>query len=351
MDFSPRTQRLIAEIKAVQLKADCSATQLAADVRQILLAATVDIEQRWQFLTPEDQVDALTDLITLTLVYNRAFGDEVSPTEVLTQAVGKTLSEQSSPVDQATLATGLQADDVATAVDVYARVVDYARSPEHGVEMIDAIETLLTLIRDYADTAAISDVAAKAPEKVFDDLGGRYVEVGYFADDYWQAEGPSPYDVFAYAADYMLTDTAALTDLLASAMSYARAYADSTLLADATSLEPQLTRTESLVTADDATKSLALAYEESLSATDVAALDFVTQIQELVSAAEDFARTVDFVRATAEAATATDAFAKTFATAFSDVGGLYAVLGYFADDYVVAPTGPTVYDTFSYTLA
>lgn len=351
MDSSSRIQRLIAQIEAVQLKADCSATQLAAEVRQILLAATVDIEQRWQFLTPEDQVDALTDLITLTLVYNRAFGDEVAPTEVLTQAVGKTLSEQSSPVDQATLATGLQADDVATAVDDYARVVDYARSPEHGVEMIDAIETLLTLIRDYADTAAISDVAAKAPEKVFADLGGLYVEAGYFADDYWQAAGATPYDVFAYAADYGLTDTAALTDLLAIVTSYARAYADSTLLADATSLEPQLTRTESLVTADDATKSLALAYEESLSATDVAALDFVTQIQELVSAAEDFARTVDFVRATAEVATATDVSAKTFTTAFSDIGGMYANLGYFADDYVAVGTGPAVYDTFSYTLA
>jgi len=351
MDSSSRIQRLIAQIEAVQLKADCSAAQLAAEVRQILLAATVDIEQRWQFLTPEDQVDALTDLITLTLVYNRAFGDEVSPTEVLTQAVGKTLSEQSSPVDQATLATGLQADDVATAVDVYARVVDYARSPEHGVEMIDAIETLLTLIRDYADTAAISDVAAKAPEKVFADLGGLYVEAGYFADDYWQAAGVSPYDTFAYSADYALADIAALTDLLASAMSYVRAYVDSAVLTEATALDTQLDRTDSLATLDDTKLAIGLDCVETAVAVDEATLEFAAQVQELVAAAEDFARTVDFVRATAEVATATDVSAKTFTTAFSDIGGLYANLGYFADDYVAVGTGPAIYDTFSYTLA
>ena len=351
MDFSPRIQRLIAQIEAIQLKADCSVTQLVAEVRQILLAATVDIEQRWQFMGPEDRVSAITDVITVIRIYTRAFSDEATTTETLAQSVGKALSDQSYPVDQAALATGLQADDVFSVGDTYARAVDYARSPEDVVEMADFIETMLTIIRGYTDTAALSDAATKTPEKVFADLGGLYVEAGYFADDYWQAGGPSPYDAFAYAADYVLTDTAALTDLLASAMSYARAYADNALLADATSLEPQLTRTESLTATDDATKALSPVYAETLTSADAAALDFATQIQELVAAAEDFAKTVDFARSITETAPTTDAPIKTCTKAVSDIGGLYAVLGYFADDYVQVGTGPAVYDTFTYTLA
>ncbi len=332
------------------MDARVSVTRLMADVRQRLLAALMDIEQRWQLLTPEDRVDALTDLIALSLIYNRAFSDEATTTETLAQSVGKALSDQSYPVDQAALATGLQADDVFSVGDTYARAVDYARSPEDFVEMADVIETLLTIIRGYTDTAALSDAAAKTPEKVFADLGGLYVEAGYFADDYWQADGVTPGDAFALTAIKSAAETLTLADLLAYAMEYARTYADSALLADATSLEPQLTRTESLTATDDATKALSPVYEETLTSADAAALDFATQIQELVAAAEDFAKTVDFARSVTETASATDAPTKTFTTAFSDIGGLYAAVGYFADDYVQVGTGPAVYDTFTFTL-
>jgi len=59
---------------------DVAVTQLAAEVRQVLLATTVDIEQRWQFLTPQDRVAAVSDVVFVAVLYNRLFADGVGVT-------------------------------------------------------------------------------------------------------------------------------------------------------------------------------------------------------------------------------------------------------------------------------
>lgn len=258
MDFSPRVQRLIAEIRAVQLKAECSATQLAADVRQILLAATVDIEQRWAFLSMEDRVSAITDVVTVIRIYNRVFADDASMADVATRLTSKFLTEVVPPADAASLQVSALIEEVCPPNDAFSRTVGYARSQDDSIGVFDALETFLTLIRGYADDVASFDATHWGLERL---------------------------------------------------------------------------------------------HVEDVTAAEEAVLDFSTQIQELVAAAEDFARTVSFARTATEAVAATDAPAKTFTTSFSDTGGLYAVLNYFADDYVEEGTGPAVYDTFSYTLA
>ena len=331
------------------MDARVSVTRLVADVRQRLLAALMDIEQRWKFLTPEDRVDALTDLIALTISYIRAFSDAVTPTDVLAQAVDKGLSDLAPMTDLITQLTEKQTSDTLAAIDAFSRTVVYDRSLEDATGADDAFDRLLAVIREYADTVDLSDETSKAPLKVFTDLSGPYVEEGYFADDYWQSAGPVIYDATLLAPSKQVLELAPLTDFLTLVAAYIRNYADSALLEDAASLELQLPRTESLTATDDASKALSPVYEETLTSADAAALDFTAQLQELVAAAEGFA--VDFDRLVAETASATDDPAKTFAAAFFEFGAPYAADGYFADVYVAPPTGPAVSDTFTFTLA
>ena len=332
------------------MDARVSVTRLMADARQRLLAALMDVEQRWKFLTPEDRVDALTDLIALAISYIRAFSDAVTPTDVLAQAVAKGLSDLAPVTDLIARVTEKQTSDTLAAIDAFSRTVVYDRSLEDATGADDIFDRLLAVIREYADTVDLSDATSKAPLKVFEDLSGPYVEAGYFADDYWQSAGPVVYDATLLAPSKQVLELASLTDFLTLVAAYIRNYADSVPLTDALSLEHQIPRTETLSATDTPTKVLSPAYGESLSVADSATLDFTTQIQELVASAENFARSVDFTRSVTETASATDAPAKTFAAAFFEFGAPYAAAGYFADDYVAPPTGPAVHDTFTYTL-
>ena len=166
-------------------------------------------------------------------------------------------------------------------------------------DRVDAVTDLITLLyiynRAFTDEATTSETLAQTVGKALSDQS-------YLVDQAALAVGLQTDAVLAAIDDYSRT------------VAYARTYVDNTLPADAAAIEPQLARTESLSTTDAAAKSVSPGYAETCNPTDAAA--------------------------------------KTFTTAFSDVvGGLYAAVGYFADDYVVAGTGPAVYDTFSYTLA
>lgn len=351
MDFSPRVQKLIAEIRAVQLKAECSATQLAADVRQILLATTVDIEQRWQWLSPEDQVEALTDLITLVVIFNRGFAESATVADATANATGKALSEILGSEDQANLTVDLNPDDVVGMLDTLSRVMDYRPAFDDSFGMVDALEAFLLIVRQYADSVAPYDVPAKAADKFIEDLGGLYVETGYFADDYWQAGAPVVMDTFSGQVGKTLIDSASLADALSAVTAFVRALSDTAAPLDAAVMESQLGKADIAATTDATVLGFEALNTDTVAPIDAAALDFAAQVQDLVATAEDFARTVSFVRTATEAVTATDTQAKAFTASFSDIGGLYANLGYFADDYVAAGAGPAVYDTFSYTLA
>lgn len=350
MDSTPLVTRLTALIEATRLKADASVTQLAADVRQVLLATTVDIEQRWVFLTPEDRVDALTDLIALVMIYNRAFSDGADLLDALSYAVNKALTDTASAQDQAALAMASLLEDVASLNDTFSRSCQFARTAEDAVGTMDTLTTFLTLIRAYADSFAVNDAPAKEAGKVFEELGGLYTEAGYFADDYWQAEGPSPFDQATLALSTVATDTALLEDVLQAAVSFARAYAEFTTTTDASTLSSTLAKADTATPSDSTTYALDAAYADTAAIAEQAALDFATQMQELVAAAEGFARTVDFARSATESVTPSDTPAKTFTTSFADIGGLYAAVEYFADDYVEEGTGPAVYDSFTYAL-
>ena len=350
MDSTPLVTRLTALIEATRLKADASVTQLAADVRQVLLATTVDIEQRWVFLTPEDRVDALTDLIALVMIYNRAFSDTAFAADLANLSTDKFLTEIAALDDAASLQVAPLIEDVCSSDDVFARIVEYTRDPEDSVEMIDAIETLLTLVRVYSDSFAVNDAPAKEAGKVFEELGGLYVEAGYFADDYWQAGGPSLFDFATLALSTVATDTALLEDVLQAAVSFVRAYAEFTTTTDASTLSSTLAKADTATPSDSTTYALDAAYADTAAIAEQAALDFATQMQELVAAAEGFARAVDFARSATESVTPSDTPAKTFTTSFADIGGLYAAVEYFADDYVEEGTGPAVYDSFTYAL-
>ena len=203
-------------------------------------------------------------------------------------------------------------------------------------DRVDAVTDLITLLyvynRAFTDEATTSETLAQTVGKALSDQS-------YLVDQAALAVGLQTDAVLAAIDDYFRT------------VAYARTYVDNILPADAAAIEPQLARTESLSTTDAAAKSVSPGYAETCNPTDAAALSFAAQIQELVASVESFARTVDFARSVAESTPIADAPAKTFTTAFSDVGDLYAAVGYFADDYVVAGTGPAVYDTFSYTLA
>lgn len=313
MDFSPRIQRLVAQIQATQLKAESSVVQLAADVRQILLATTVDIEQRWVFLTPEDRIEALTDLIALTVIYNRAFSESVLADDLSVLALSKAATEGLTSADQSSWAYDKPVSDTATPLDAFSRTLVYQRLVEDPLPLDDLLTLVVQFTRGFSESALLADVPT-------------------------------------WAYDRPVLDQATATDVvgLATSLPFVEQVG---ILADVSVVEPQLARTESLSATDDSAKALSPAYEETLSQADAATLDFATQIQELVAAAEDFARTVDFARSVTETAPVADAPAKTFTTAFFDIGGPYAEVNYFADDYVEVGTGPAVYDTFSYTLA
>jgi hypothetical protein len=350
MDFDPLVKRLQAQLEAVQLQGDVSVTQLAAEVRQVLLATTVDIEQRWQFLNPEDRVAAVSDVVFVNLIYNRLFAESVGPIEALSATFGKALTEAAVAADQAALDVGLLAEEVASAVDALSYLMDYVRATEDAVEMVDVVDVLLTLLRDFSDTTRLSDTIDKQPTKPFEDLGGLYVEAGYFADDYWQAGGPTLEDTLGLLVGKPFADAEGATDAFLAVAAFVRSLLESVAATDTLALAVELGQTDTATLTDQTLWSAGTRYEDSTAATDSAALDFVARMQDLVATAEDFARTVAFARSPTDSATATDSPAKTPTKAIADIGGLYATLGYFADDYVVVGTGPAVYDTFSYTL-
>lgn len=326
-------------------------TRLAADVAQTLLATTVDIEQRWQFLTPADRVNALADLIAVTLVYNRAITDNASLDDLTQFTTGKSLADIAAIADMPSLDVGLlEAESVALS-DVATWAVDYARSLEDGAGISDALEMALTFVRSFVDTFAVQDAISQEATKAFDDIGGLYAEAGYFADDYWQAGGPTLFDAAIADVGKLLAESLTFADLLEAVAEYSRAFADAASTNDDSTLQPHLVRAEAVPLAEQTTLDIAAIYADTATPSDIAALSFVTQMQELASVAEDFARTVNYARTHTDTAALSDLPAKTFTTAFSELGLLYAQLGYFADDYVAAPTGPSVYDSFSYTLA
>jgi len=119
---------------------DVAVTQLAAEVRQVLLATTVDIEQRWQFLTPQDRVAAVSDVVFVAVLYNRLFADGVGALDALSSTFGKNLEDAATTADEAVLGIGLLTEDVVSLSDAVSRLVDYVRAQEDSVEVYDAVE-------------------------------------------------------------------------------------------------------------------------------------------------------------------------------------------------------------------
>jgi len=147
-------------------------------------------------------------------------------------------------------------------------------------------------------------------------------------------------------------DVVSLSDAVSRLVDYVRAQEDSVEVYDAVEVYLTLIRdfSESVPVAEQVTMDAELAYDDTATTSDAAAKDFLTQVQELVATAEEFALTVDFARTVAETTAATDVPAKTLAMPFADVGGSYVVNGYWEPGYTEEGTGPAVYDTFSYTL-
>lgn len=225
--------------------------RLAAEVRQILLATTVEVERRWQWLSPEERVSAVTDLVAVTLVYNRLFDDAAGSTDLLQQAVGKSLADTTSVADTPALAPEKGAADTFTLSDALTTVWDafatLAEAPsiseapalafaqwrqdtaltqdalalasaaaksdsttttdaaaiaftalvQELVSSADALSFAAT--KAVAETAVATDAPAKAFTATFLELGGIYSAVDYFADDYVEAgTGPAVYDTFSY---------------------------------------------------------------------------------------------------------------------------------------------------------
>lgn len=276
------------------MEARIEVSQLAADVQQRLLAAAVDVEQRWQFLSAADRVEALTDLIAVAMSYQRAMADSATATELAALAVSKGASDACPVNDQAALNAVTSCGDAVALGDALASLCDFSRSFGDSAGVTDALETLLTLARSYSDELAVYDAVAKGVGKFAEDSGEPYVEADYFADDYWQAGGPTLRDALACDVGKPATDAVVMGDALARA--------------------------------------------------------FMAQTLSLVVTAEYLACTVDFTRAFTDAAGLIDAHAKTVTCGYSEVGWLYATADYFADDYVEAGTGPAVYDLFTFTL-
>lgn len=233
-----------------------SVTRLAAEVRQILLATTMDVEQRWPWLDAEDRVDAISDLVSLVLAYQRAFTETADLNDAPAWELGKPAADTLSLTDNA--------------------LRDLTKALSDSTNLSDALSVAMTFFRDFADVAVLEDTFSTLTQFV------RSFE-----------DSPVPWDAAAIETGKPLTDTA--------------------------------------------------------STADAAARDFATQVQELVTQAETFAKT--FRPTVADSATATDATTSSMAMAFLDTGEPYAETNYFADDYVEVGSGPKVTDSFAYILA
>ena len=155
-------------------------------------------------MSPEDRVDAITDFITVTKIYNRAIADGTTITDAAAYLAEKSVSESLAPNDTVVLAIAPFIEETCPLGELFEKVCEYARGLDDSVAMIDALETALAIVRDYADATPVVDAST-------------------------------------WALDTLYADSAQVTD--------------------------------------------------------TAVMAFAAQIQELVSAAEEFARTVDFVRA------------------------------------------------------
>lgn len=321
--------------------------RLAAEVRQILLATTVEVERRWQWLSLEERVSAVTDLVAVTLVYNRLFDDAAGSTDLLQQAVGKSLADTTSVADTPALAPEKGAADTFTLSDALTTVWDAFATLAEAPSISEA--PALAFAQWRQDTALTQDATSLEPGKFFVDDGEDYVAPGYFADDYWAYTGPKVSDNAYLTPGLGRAEVLPVTDLLTSIRDFVRGFVDDAVMADAPTLSMDSQVADAVAPQDALALASAAAKSDSATTTDAAAIAFTALVQELVSSAD--ALSFAAIKAVAETAVATDAPAKAFTATFLEVGGIYSAVDYFADDYVEAGTGPAVYDTFSYTLA
>lgn len=325
-------------------------TRFGATVEQTLLAATLDLEQRWEFLTPEDRVEALTDLIALTLIYIRAFSDGVASGDHSTLAFTKGASDAVALAESAVRDVSKHLTDAATLADSLNRIVDYTREYAEDTQVSDLMDSLVSWVRGFADTVESGDSTSLEPGKYFYDSGELYAESGYFADDYWAYTGPRMSDASTWSFAANRSETVPLIESFSSVRSFTRLFDELPTILEQFALNVVTARADTFTPSDSSSLVNTLGKTESVvAADDLALLDFSRRVEEWVSTPDVFSG--QLTKPVTDSALATDAPYKTFSALFMDIGGLYSEASYFADDYVAPGTGPVVSDSFSYTLA
>lgn len=265
---------------------------LSLHTRATVLRLWARAIENMPYIRVEDVV-GVGDLFSRVAVYLREFFDEATANDLLNRKdVGKALTDEAFATESLAYAAVKALSDVQAVLDEFARIAEYERT--------------------FAEAATPADVSTRELGKVIDDIVDQYNET------------------VTRAFTKGLTDTASGVEAQAKDLTKART--DTPLVTDVARRTPGKVLSDRPVVTEAAVRTFA----------KQATTDRVQSFSELV--AKSFTRPRSDSVSTSDTATRTWGYGCNFSE-----GGLYAELGYFADDYVAKDLEPI--DVFRFTAS